>query len=245
MSRSFRFHYEPAQGKRQRRRRAPQPRPWNALIFTPDRNSHGKRDYTGAFRPRARAFAKLHEIPLKCIVPIDQSRSKWGRRQQVLAALAQAEPGLDVIAFFCHGLRRSLPSMGFGLGSVERLADAMAAKAAGILYVPLYACLNAGGPGPGGDGGFADELRDALCRAGSIWCRVDAHSKSGHTDKNPWLRRFDGEGSPVGGQGGQWIVKPGGPLWRSWVREMRRQRSTLRLRVPFLGRAQIHEELTT
>ncbi|MBK7153843.1 MAG: hypothetical protein IPH72_19025 [Sandaracinaceae bacterium] len=64
----------------------------------------------------------------------------------------------------------------------------------------------------GGDGGFADQLRDALAAHG-LTGHVDAHAKPGHTTKNPHLRRFHMDGGP--GVGGEWLVEPGTALWRS------------------------------
>ncbi len=213
----------------------------NALIFTGDRNAPGKKDWSHAFRPEALAFMKLRKVPAERLCVIDVSAPSAARRAAVIAALnaPRTEP-LELIAFFCHGLRSGL-QLGHGNQSAGELAAAIRACSRPDVRVALYACSAAGGEGPGGDGGFADVLRDALCAAGATDCRVDAHETAGHTTQNPRVRRFEGGGSPVGGTGGAWLVQPGSLLWKPWVRALRG--STLRFRFPTMSAAEIHREL--
>lgn len=216
-----------------------------AIVFTPDRDSEGKKDYTGAFKPEATRFAKEHAIPSENVRPIDVSKGPILRRKQVLAELGNAEAPLEVVAFFCHGTRGAI-QLGFGPVSAETLAKAIAKVSAPDVVVPLYACSTASGgkattaDGPGGDGGFADLLRDALCRAGATGCRVDAHASVGHATMNPNVRRFAGDGSPIGGHGGVWLVGPKSPVWKGWRQALR---GDLRFRFPLMGVGEIHEEL--
>lgn len=208
----------------------------STLIFHPRFNSHGKRDVSGAFRPEAKRFcAKTGGR----IVTFDNNCRMAVRRESVLEAIQAADEPLDCIAFFCHGWKQGIQA-GFRLKNVDELAIAVSKRCADGITVPLYACSTAKG-GAGGDGAFADELRDALCRVGVVNCRVDAHDRKGHTTRNPYVRRFQGMGSPVGGQGGQWIVKPESQLWTKWKRALRQ--SDLRLRFPHRQTAAIHEEL--
>lgn len=216
----------------------------SAIVFTPDRNTPGRKDYTGAFQPEARAFARQHGLECTRIVPIDVSKPGYDRRRHVLAQLGErAGDEIDVVAFFCHGLRSGLHQLGFGLQQVTELAHAIA-RAAPMprATVALYACSTGGGPGPGGDGGFADKLRDALCVAGCVQCEVTAHDRAGHTTRLPYVRRFSGLGSPVGGTGGTWVVAPGSPLWRAWRRALA-GKGDLRLRFPMMSIGDIHREL--
>jgi hypothetical protein len=209
-----------------------------AILFTPDRDTVGRRDYSAAFAPEARAFAKLHGIPSSAIVPIDVARPRAQRNERVLTVLAH-ESLLDCVAFFCHGLRSGL-QVGPDNASVLELAHALRNAGTPTLRVALYACSAGEGPGPGGDGGFADRLRDALCAAGLRDCRVDAHSTAGHATQNPYVRRFEGGGSPVGGTGGTWIVGPSSPLWKPWVRALKGE---MRLCYPLLSVAEVHHQL--
>jgi hypothetical protein len=145
-----------------------------------------------------------------------------GRARQILKALADGP--YDDVAFFCHGLLSSLQA-GFRKGSVERLARALGQPNAGRLVVYLFACDAAKGllRAPGGDGGFADALRDTWCRVypqGSI--TVFAHATAGHTTKNPFLRVFE---EPAG-IGGHWVITPQGSggragEWRLWKTYLR------------------------
>jgi hypothetical protein len=220
------------------------------LAFVPDTNSPGKRDVTGAFLPEARAFTGLHDLPDPVAFPSGAGVSFRRRGDAVLRAIAQHRD-LEVVAFFCHGWRDGIQA-GFRVPSIDRLADALAVAGTPQLIVALYACDAArdaddarsddtGAAGPGGDGGFADELRDALCRRGLVDCRVDAHVTTAHTTRNPYVRRFEGGGSIMGGQGGSWLVRPGSRLWRTWVRALRG--TTLRLRFPLMSAADVHAEL--
>jgi len=151
------------------------------------------------------------------------------RWRAVRAALLAHGSGVEVLAVFCHGWSSGLQLVP-GV-RVEAFARTLAAVMTGPIVVTLYACTTgsdtdprtpetAGSDAPGGDGGFADELRDALCAAGRTRCRVDAHTVLGHTSRNPYVRRFDGLGLADGGAGGGWIVRPGGRLWGAWARAL-------------------------
>lgn len=206
----------------------------NIVAFAPQFNTAGRKDATGAFQPEARAFLRV--VGDGSLVLIDNRKPEAAMRAQVLAALS---PGTLTVAFFCHGLGKRI-QFGFGLAHVALLASALAGDR--NRRVVLYACNTGKGNEPvGGDGGFADELRDALCRAGCVDCRVDAHTTAGHTTCNPYVRRFEGMGSPVGGVGGYWLVAPGSALWTKWRTALRD--TDLRFRFPFMSVAEIHREL--
>lgn len=195
------------------------------IAFATRYNEPGKRDATGAFQPRARAFCRMHGGHF---VLFDDSKPMRARGREIVDYLEQyAGRPLVSVAFFCHGWSRGIEA-GFDLRegrglSVDVLAGAIAAKSGAGVIVPLFCCSTADSPheAPGGDGGFADELRDALCRAGATNCRIDAHDRDGHTTRNPFVRRFEGEHSPVGGAGGRYLVRPRGPLWSAWVAALR------------------------
>ncbi len=214
----------------------------NTLIITGDRNTGSAKDFTGAFDLEARALARMQEVPPGAIVRVNLAGSKPARRKQVIEALAVRR--YDFVAIFCHGYRTGL-QIGFGLPHVRELAAALTARKyvpnETPLHVALYACSTGGGGGAGGDGGFADRLRDALCELGAVHCRVDAHDRAGHCTRLPYVRRFEGQGSPVGGTGGQWIVAPGSKLWPKWRKAL--ATTDLRLRFPLLDVAQIHQAL--
>jgi len=214
-----------------------------ALILTPDRDSRGRRDYSGAFAPEARAFAQLHHLPSTSVQSIDCTRTAPERRKHVLESLSRlgAAGPIDLLACFCHGYQTGL-QVGFDNSSVRDLARALVHHGCSPrLRVALYACSSGGSRGEAGDGGLADRLRDALCTAGCVDCVVDAHATVGHTTRNPYVRRFEGRGSPVGGMGGQWIVAPRSPLWQQWRAAL--ASTDLRLRFPLLELHEVHREL--
>lgn len=225
------------------------------LAIAPLYNSPGKRDATGAFQPEANAWiAANHDRGYTdwARILIDNDTPAISRRDAVLDAIREHQP--DHVAFFCHGWKTGI-QFGFGVQHTLLLAETLAAgfgpldfegETVQVIgpFVTLYACSTADGkdPGTGGDGGFADEFRDALCRAGATWCRVDAHTTAGHTTRNPYVRRFEGQGSAVGGTGGQWIVAPKSPLWSRWRKAL--AETDLRYRFPSMSVAEIHEELS-
>lgn len=221
-----------------------------ALIFTPDRNTGTRRDYTGAFQPEAEAFARLYNS--RPIVRVDVAEPLRARTEHVLAAI-QADGPIDLLAFFCHGFPEGLQLVGDRTirvdgrthvqarpETVRRLAQALVEHASPQVRVVLYACSAGDGTRLDGDEGFADRLRDALCAAGAPRCTVLAHTTAGHVTQNPHVRSFAGDGSPVGGTGGTWIVAPGSKLWPAWRRGLR---TDLRFRFPSMTLAQIHAEL--
>ena len=216
-----------------------------ALIFTTDRNRPGKKDYTGAFGPHARRFAETHRIERSHIHKINVGVSKRRQCEQVLSIIRDSR-SLDCVAFFCHGYKKGI-EFGLTTRNVDKLAETLAETARRNLNIPLYACSTAGGKrveGPGGDGDFADELRDALCRVGINKCRVMGHATAGHTTKNPHVRFFDGFSSDVGGFGGYWVVRPRGPLWRKWISMLRERESDFCYKFPFYDVTKIWKKLS-
>jgi hypothetical protein len=220
----------------------------NALIFTPDRNVH-ENDYAGAFYPESRAFAKLHGIATSRIRSIDVSRPLSERHFALCGEIAKVAD-LELLAFFCHGWPLGI-QVGAVVGRIRSFAATIVAASKPGIRVVLYACSTGADPArpvpprdgaPGGDGGFADQLRDALCIAGRADCQVDAHTVRGHATQNPFVRRFSGDGSPIGGQGGGWIVAPHSlTQWAAWRHAL--EKTDLRFRFPLLSLGEIHHEL--
>lgn len=210
------------------------------LALAPLHNSEGRRDATGAFQPEAEAWLDAQGLTgaEAEAVLIDNRWTNLAMRRAVIRALECALP--DVLGIFCHGWGTGI-QFGFSIGHVDSLAEAIHVDGDVAPRVALYCCSTGKGPGVGGDGGFADMLRDALCRAGSVYCRVDAHTTAGHCTRNPYVRRFEGGGSASGGSGGAWIVTPASALWDRWRAALRD--TDLRLRYPTMTVAEIHAEL--
>lgn len=204
----------------------------SVLVLSPDRDTPGRHDYRGAFQPEADAFIARHGGTL---VRIDQGQAQAGRFRQTLQAIEEHQP--DTLVYFGHGLRRSLPQLGAGLGNVASIAAALALGSTGPLVV-LYACSAADGVAPGGEGGYCDALRDALCNAEATGCRVIGHSSAGHTSRNPYVREF----TSATALGGTWLVAPGSTRWRAWSKGLQ---GPLRLEFPFLSAAELAARLDT
>lgn len=216
------------------------------VVFAPMHNTGRRKDATGAFLPEATAFGELHGLRL---VLVDNHQGKLVQRARVLDEIRSAPGPLECVAFFCHGYSRGI-QLGFDLGTVEKLAEAIAQHSTRDVRVPLYCCSTASttrqllrlGQGPGGDGGFADRLRDGLCAYGATRCVVDAHVTVGHTTKNPHVRRFSGDENALGGVGGAYLVerKPRA-TWRAWVRALRS--GDLRFRFPWLSADEVRASI--
>jgi hypothetical protein len=208
------------------------------LAFTGDRNSPGKKDFTGAFLPEALKFVKLYGGVAPVRISLDAK--PYVQRNYVLQAIHEAGSAVDLVAFFCHGFTKRI-QLGFDKKTAGELARALNEVACD--RVALYACSSGSGIGPGGDGGFADTLRDELCKVGITDCRVLAHEVSGHTTMNRRKRFFDGMDSPVGGVGGYDIVPPTSPLWKRWGQRLRDPKDALRFEINFMTVGEIHAAL--
>lgn len=219
----------------------------NLLCLVPDTNTPGKKDVTGAFAPEALAFARYHKKP-SAIVRFPARPDYGVRRSACTRAIRMVRGELDVLAFFCHGWRDGIQA-GFRIANVRALASLIADHVTVDGHVVLYACEAARDAddededdlvgGPGGDGGFADELRDA-CETLGRRVTVTAHATAGHCTWNPYVRYF---APGCMGRGGHWVVEPNSALWRPWVRALRSPDSSLRLRFWGMSFEEIRAEL--
>lgn len=228
--------------------------PTATLCLTGDRNSPDKpADFTGAFLPEILAFMKLHGIdPGSQHKKVDLSQGDLGRFQQVLDFTDTTSRNVlhkapTCLVFCCHGLQNKI-QVGLKTTNLDQVSALLRKLHTDLgtpnttdMTVVLYCCSTGGGPGPGGDGGFADDFRDSLCRAGFTTCRVYGHEVSGHAVKNPFKRLFEGMGSPVGGCGGYPLVAQGTPLFPKWRKAL--ASGDLRFRYPWMTVADIHKEL--
>ena len=219
------------------------------IAFAPRHNSPNKKDATGAFIPEAKKFLAFHRQPASNLVLINNDQPRKRMEQHVLDELRDPkEAQIHGVAFFCHGLKNRIQ---FGFSDAAHLAANIAIHAEPDVRVTFYAC-DAGRDDDrdrrddltefGGDNGFADKVRDALCAAGKVHCVIDAHTTAGHTTTNPDVRRFEGMGSPVGGVGGYYLVARGSKTWKTWRTQLRT--TDLRFEFPYLTTAELHRRLS-
>lgn len=210
----------------------------NLLSIAPMHNTGNKKDATGAFIPEAKTFNAFHAKNFDTFGPvlIDNKKSKAQMRADVVSAIGKYQP--EMLAIFCHGWKTGI-QFGFNLKNVEELVAAFPANNIAPL-VCIYGCLTADGDAPGGDGGFADALRDKLCYLGFRHCQVDAHVTAGHATRNPFVRRFEGKGSPDGGVGGYYLVQPKSKPWKAWQKALK---TDYRFQFPFKAVEDIHGDL--
>ncbi|MBD3401364.1 hypothetical protein GF420_00595, partial [candidate division GN15 bacterium] len=130
------------------------------------------------FRGSAERFCEFHGESRYTVHVIDNGRnpqtqegdanSNAARRQQILDILDDYDgPMLRVVGIFCHGYRDGI-QLGFSIrnanerGATDQLLDLLAQKCRPDLIVPIYACStgSSGRNEEGGEGGFADYIRD-------------------------------------------------------------------------------------
>lgn len=202
------------------------------VVFTPDRNSPPKQDYTGAFKPCGELLAKhliatVVPIPVPTVDPSSLTIAPGAKQagferagRIVVQAIERYRPAHLVM--LCHGWStglqlgfRSKKQRGRDAENLDALLDRLVdLRLEGVLKsVCLFACSAGDEPGsedssPGtGDGSFADLIRD------QTGAPVLAHWTVGHATRNPDLIFFDSP-SGVGGK----AVMRGTPLYRNTVK---------------------------
>lgn len=224
--------------------------PLRILCFVPDQDTPGKVDTTHAFLPEARAFARYHGADPDSVVKRFPAHAPLAQRRSTCTLAIRNYPAssIEVLAFFCHGWRSGLQA-GYNRKTLLMFASLVAKHCTDTAHVLFYACDTSRDadeeeaddlrPGPGGDGGFADEVRDA-CEALGRHVTVMGHSAAGHCSWNPYARFF---APGMGGKGGEWYVTPRSHVWPAWVKTLRDPRASLRYRFWLLTSAEIEEEL--
>lgn len=227
------------------------------LVLTPDRNSKKTdgsedNDFTGAFDPEARRYvAYWRGRGDEVISHTFNPKMPSVNRVALVLMMLKANTPLDRLAFFCHGWRTGIQA-GLSCGDAQgravmvSFAEALVTASTPELKVALYACSTGssnGPPGDGGDGGFADLLRDDLCAAGRPDVTVFAHTTAGHTTRNSAVRFFAGKGDPLGGYGGDDVVARRTAEFNKLAARLRSVPDDFRWRLPYMTPDEIHAEL--
>lgn len=216
-----------------------------ALVIYPDAAYEQAEGGSKEFRREADRFLAFHHLGPESVYRFDAGVPHPDRAPGVLRAI-EARQDLELVAILSHGWEKGIQP-GFTMRNVGALAQALARASRPTLAVVLYCCSTAGGEmptdrdAPGGDGGFADALRDALCAAGVTQGHVDGHITVGHCCRNPYARRFFGTGTTAPGKGGRYIVEPKSALWPQWVRAL--SDTDLRFRFPLMTLNDVQAEL--
>src|SRR5262245_8242098 len=176
----------------------------------PDEGNPAGHDATGAFQPGAAIFQSTHNLPAPVL--FDNKQAQPARRRDILAKIRSATGSpeevpydLDVIAYFGHGIKTSLPSAGFATANIPDangeigLPTTIASKAKNGVLVILYACS------AGETGGFAAQLATALTLKNAT---VIGHELAGHTFTNPLVRRYPA---------GDYVIGTRDTLFKKWA----------------------------
>lgn len=222
------------------------------LVFYVPTNTHGKHD-GDEFAREATKYSLMHD-GTEChpIQYVKGQAERQVRMQDVsdLCEMHQARGDrFTSLCVFCHGWSNGI-QLGYKVtdGTVYEFARCLELCCTPACRVALYCCSTAHDRdhidreaiGPGTEGGFADELWKALSDVGFRGHRIDAHFTAGHTTRNPYVVRFEGDYFSDDYQGGEWIVDPKSSVWKQWRHELT---GTLRFRFPFMTRGEIHREL--
>lgn len=203
-----------------------------------------RKDATAAFQPESAAFLRFHGGGQRLLF---NNNNGMGRRWlDVKTWLTQCD-NVDCFALFCHGWKDGV-QIGLRTRDIPDFAATLKAACTPSPVIALYCCDTArdndeetvddAQPGIGGDGGFADMLRDELVRLG-VRPTIFAHSTAGHTTSNPFVRRFDNTMD----KGGLYVVDPGSSRFRRW-RLLLREHKTLRFQFPFMTQQELDHLLT-
>jgi hypothetical protein len=132
---------------------------------------------------------------------------------------------LDVVVYFGHGTRASLPSADIYWKDIKTLAPLISRAAAPGCQVLLFACST------GEIGCFANQLSKLMNYEYTVW----GHTCVGHSFTNPYLTRFPNEGSPF-------LIEPRGPLWAKWYKLIK-SKSDVWTRFPFMEQEELEAEI--
>lgn len=160
------------------------------------------------FLPEARRFAKyLQKRGADVTLALfDVKNLRLQRRNDILR---QAYPRpYQHAAVFCHGWESGLQCGVAPTDWVPLLAGPAPCR------LTLFACSAGEGPGVGGEGGYADRVREVLCAAGTIGT-VLAHRTAGHATLNPTWALFASE---TPDDGGVHLANFADPKWRAWLK---------------------------
>lgn len=226
----------------------------DVAVFRPLVNSERKHDVSGTFQPEANNFCRRYKIDSSVITILDNKVPRLQMAENLLHWMDQRKP-TPVWVFLCHGYTHGIQ---FGIRDYKHpqatVKDAQNfSKFTEIIarhpspVVIFYACSTGDDPdgdensAPGaGDDSFADLVRDELCRKGAIYCRTFAHTSAGPATSNPFIKLLDGEGSPIGALGGDFVANPG-------TKEFKRLQDLLetdfRFEIPFLTLESIRSKL--
>ena len=220
----------------------------NILVLHASENTGNVNDATGAFIPEAINFNK-HRTSKGDVVqvfPFKNTAAPAKRFEEVLKLIEGANP-FDAFVYLGHGLRNALPSAGVTQANRKKLTDLLVKKSKSKkkLYVTLFACSTAETTTgqPGGEGGFADKVRDDLVEAGFTEGWIDAHPVPGHATQNSLVKRFY-LSKEEAAKGGNYIVAPGSPEFKKWKTKLNSKwrDDPFRFDFPFLTTTEILNE---
>lgn len=197
------------------------------LVFAQSVNSKERSDATSVFIPCARRFAQFYNLGDPIFFD-HNARGEDAVPGKIYRELEQAR-GLDVVAYFGHGVETGLESARVKWADHRTLADHILKASSGPCRVLLYACRT------GKPGYFAETLQKDL--GGSF--TVVGHTNSGHAVRNPHVTRYPAA------PGEEYVIKPGSGLWREWYCALActYPRGDLWMRFPFMTQNEIEYEL--
>ena len=176
------------------------------LVIAPLNAPIGKGKWV--FKPEARRFCSYVESlgGETHLLLFDVNAPIADRRYNLMGLAAGRR--YEGVAVFCHGWETGLQA---GIKRVDW--QQLLSREPGTRRVVLYACSAGEGPGPGGEYGYADLVRERL-HAANYTATVLAHRTKGHATLNPRWAVFSTEVLDDGGID----LHPNTPEWRKWLK---------------------------
>jgi hypothetical protein len=157
---------------------------YSAFAIAPSQNVGTQHDANGAFHPGAQKFAGAYNCAWR---KFDNTGSQKTVRKNFYDTIDQFCPaGLDLFAYFGHGIPHGLPSAQVYESDLDDFVAVLLPKLRKPAVVMLYACSS------GAANGFGSKLREKL--GSDVW--VYGHTSVGHSFMNPDVSEDTGDNSP-------------------------------------------------
>ena len=179
---------------------------------------------TTVFHPEMRFIMEMHGVSPDRLLYFDnrlpgpQRLEQWvAHAQRIVAALPDDED-IDSLIFGCHGTTKA-KQVGINTRNCQDVYKRALTDRRGrfrvkrTLVVANYCCSTGKDidPGPGVDGGLADNERDAFCELGAVDVWTMGHEAVAHATLTGEATQFPGSGRPGGGSDSYRYTEPGTP----------------------------------
>jgi hypothetical protein len=198
---------------------------FTAFAIAPSQNTGTQHDAAGAFHPGAQKFAAAYNAPWRTFENVGARKTVQKNFYDTIDKYCPA--GIDLFAYFGHGIVDGLPSPHIGLAELDDFVRVLLPKVSKPFVAVLYACS------AGAANGFSGKLREKL--GADVW--VYAHTSVGHSYMNPDVSEEMADNSPSY----RLLYPYGSDLRAAWTEAL--HYTDLWLRFPLLYNAALNAEV--